>query len=168
MNKKPLIPLAKFLMRMTPLDICIVDDIPSYFNEDMLKIANAAGYAKFQRLFVVDSTMMAKLLKRPPDIIILDIKGVTDPELAKDGFGIAELLARNTNTFIVLTSAHKFRLKNQSFQSDYVIGQRLLTPVDFVAELDEIVSAALSRKIRFYRAIVFRIGFWIGKYALSN
>jgi hypothetical protein len=168
MNKKLLLPIAKVLMRLNPLDICIVDDVPSYFNEDMLKIAKAAGYSKFQRLYVVDNSMMARLLEHHPDIIILDIKGVTDAALAKDGFGIAELLSRNTNTFIVLTSAHKYKLQNQQFQSDYVIGQRLLTPVDFVAEIDEIVSAALSRKIRFYRAVVFRLGFWVARFALSG
>jgi len=83
--------LAKKLMAAYPLKICIIDDKQTYFSEAMLRVAASAGFPGIERHLVVDNKLMSALLETPPDIIILDIKGVAEPDVAKDGFGIARL-----------------------------------------------------------------------------
>ena len=154
-------------MKAQPLDICIADDVKAYFNEQMLELAKAAGYRGIRRLYHIDKTVLNELLDNPPDIIILDIKDVVDPEIAKDGFDIARLLRKNTNVFIVITSAHKYKMRNIQLYCDYILEDRLLTPVDFIDELETIISTLLNRKMRFYKKTIFRLGFKLAKLHLG-
>ena len=116
------------------------------------------GFAGIERHTRVTPTLMDSWLSDTPDIVILDIKGVTAPEVAKDGFGVATLLRRSTDAYVAVTSAHQFHLKNAQREFDYVIEARLLTAVDFVDELERIVDDYFCRKARFYRRVAFRVG----------
>lgn len=145
-------------MQWGHLRIAIADDESSYFTPQMLGMADKAGFAGIERYERVTSALMDKWLLDTPDIVILDIKGVTAPEVAKDGFGVAMLLRRSTNAYVVVTSAHQFHLRNAQREFDYVIEDRLLTAVDFVHELEQIADDYFKRKARFYRRTAFRLG----------
>lgn len=168
MKLKLLHSLSKALQYIQPLNILIVDDVESYFNEDMIKAANSAGYNRITRYYNIDKELLKKIIENPVDIIILDIKGIVNTEIAKDGFDIAKLLYKNTNTFIVITSAHKYKLRNEHREFDYIINSRLLTQVDFIDELYTITGEYLDRKIKFYNKILLRLGYKLGKYTLSK
>jgi hypothetical protein len=168
MRDRLLIRLARKLMRVGRLKICIVDDQRTYFNENMIAIARAAGFSHIQRCYIIDHQLLQELLKLPPDIIILDIKGVTDKEVAKDGFGIAQLMYDRTNAYVVVTSAHKFYLHETHTHYDYLIEERFLTAVDFVRELATITDRYLRAKVRFWGKPIFRLGFYLAKKALMS
>ena len=84
-------------------------------------------------------------------------------EIGIDGFDIARTMMRETNTYVVVTSAHRYKLKNENSEYDYIINNRLLTAVDFLEELHSIVSDAFELKINWYKNIAFRIGFGLIK-----
>ncbi|MBM4025763.1 MAG: hypothetical protein FJ280_10200 [Planctomycetes bacterium] len=111
MRDKLVVRLGKKLMGLGALRICIVDDVASYFNEQMIAIAKEAGFTRIERLYVLDAGKLEDLLACPPDIIILDIKGITEKSVAKDGFAVARLMFEKTHCFVVVTSAHKFYLR---------------------------------------------------------
>ena len=150
--------LGKFLLKLTPLKVCIIDDTKAYFNEQMLLTASASGEYCFEREFKCNSIILNDLLKYPRDIVIIDIKGTTTEDIGKDGFDVAKVLLQKTSSFIVTTSAHKFHLKNRDQYGDYVITDRLLTAIDFIEELETISSIYLKRKIKFYQKITFKVG----------
>jgi chemotaxis response regulator CheB len=162
------IKVGKFLMKHGNLKICIVDDQKTYFSDNMIQVANSAGFKSIERYFIVDKQLMKILLENPPDIIILDIKGIAEEDVAKDGFGIAKVLFDNTNTFVVITSAHKFFLHETHKSYDYMIKERLLTAVDFVEELALIIDRYLRSKVRIYKKMIFRIGFSMVKKAIIH
>jgi hypothetical protein len=166
MKDKMLLRLGRKLMRAGNLRICVVDDQQTYFNENMLAVARAAGFSHIERYYLIDGLRLRKLLDSPPDIIILDIKGITDKSVAKDGFGIAKLMFDQTNAYVVITSAHKWYLHETHKDYDYVIEERFLTAVDFVEELQRITERYLASKVRFWRKVVFRIGLSLAKRAL--
>jgi hypothetical protein len=166
MKDKLLVKLGKRIMRAGRLRICVVDDQKTYFHENMLAAAKAAGFSHIIRYYVIDAQLLQKLLRSPPDIIILDIKGVADKKVAKDGFGIAKLMFERTNAYIVITSAHKFYLRETHTQYDYLIEDRFLTIVDFVEELGRITEKYLKAKVRFWGKPVFRLGFFLARKAL--
>lgn len=162
-----LVKIGKWLMRRGRLRIVIADDEEVYFNERMLRVAGNAGYHGIERTTRVTHEVLAKWLKKPPDIVILDIRNVCDPDVAKDGVELARTLLRETNSMIVITSAHKFHLRKSFPDVDYIIENRHLTSVDFVDELSNIVEKYLTRKTRFYKHLSFRIGMSLARGALQ-
>ena len=168
MRDKLLLRLGRKLMSAGNLRICVVDDQGTYFNENMLAVARAAGFSHIERYYLIDNQRLRKLLHSPPDIIILDIKGIADKGVAKDGFGIAKLMFDKTSTYVVITSAHKWYLHETHKDYDYVIEERFLTAVDFVDELQRITERYLASKVRFWRKVVFRIGLSLANHALLS
>lgn len=166
MRDRFVVSLGKKLMGAGRLRICIIDDQPTYFNDQMLAIARAAGFSHIVREYVVDNDRLERLLSNPPDIIILDIKGVTDGKSAKDGWGIAKLMFDRTSAYVVVTSAHRFFLHETHRDYDYLIEDRFLTGVDFVEELVRIADRYLRSKARFWAKPVFRLGLFLARRAL--
>lgn len=159
MKEKFLFKIGKKFMKWGKLEIVIIDDEKTYFNPQMLEMAAAAGFPYIERYYLVDEKLFKQLQESPPNILILDIKKITKPNIAKDGFAIASLMFKNTNAYVAITSAHKYYLHEFHKDYDYIIQERLLTGVDFIEELDKIIKDYLNRKIKFYKKILFRIGF---------
>lgn len=159
--------LGRFLMGLSAIKICIVDDEKAYFNENLLKLAHENGFTNIERYFKIDSDLFEDLHSSPRDIVILDIQGVTVPEVAKDGLHVASHLIKHTHTYVVVTSAHQFHLTNQLAHVDYVIEDRLLTAVDFLNELNLIVEDYLYKKTSFYKKIIFRTGYRLAKQGVT-
>ena len=155
--------VGRWLMGLNCISICIIDDESIYFNNDLIALAKINGFKNIERYHQVNKTLMQQLQENARDIIILDVQGVTTPDVAKDGLHLASSLARTTNTYIAITSAHKFHLTNRITEVDYVIEDRLLTAVDFLNELTNIVENYLEKKSNFYKNIVFKIGFSLTK-----
>lgn len=148
------------------LRICIVDDEGIYFNPQMLSIAEAAGFRGIERHASVTAELLNDLLSNPRDIVVLDIQGVAEPNVARDGFEVARILYKSTPTYVAVTSARSYRLKRANTAFDYVIEERLLTGVDFVDELELMVGEYLTQKTRFYRRLLFKAGFGLARRAL--
>lgn len=168
MRNNLLVRIGKFLMKHGNLKICIIDDQKTYFSGNMLQIAKSAGFYNIERFYMVDEELMKDLLKKPPDIVIIDIRGIAKKNVAKDGFGIAKALYDNTSSYIVITSAHKFFLHETHKSYDYLMKERLLTAVDFVDELAVIIDRYLKLKVKIYKKILFRIGFRMAKKAIVH
>jgi hypothetical protein len=168
MKSKKTMLFGKILMKIQPLKICIIDDVESYFNKTMLNIASADGNLIFERWDKIGELELKNLVQSPRDIVILDIKGIVDPAIGKDGFDIAKHLHQNTPSYIVTTSAHKFKLKNRDYYGDYVLTERLLTPIDFIDELNYIISDYLEKRIKPYQKLIFKMGLKLAKKALLN
>lgn len=158
--------LGKWLMEKGNFRIVIVDDEDVYFGPKLLAIAKHAGYGAIERYSKVDADLHKKLCNRPPQILILDVKNVVDPDIATDGLELSEHLAQVTPSFIAVTSAHRYHLNNRVTKVDYIIESRVLTGVEFVAELRNMTEKCLSTKIRFYSKIAFRVGFAAAKKSL--
>jgi hypothetical protein len=156
--------VGKTLMKLNPISVIIIDDVKSYFNPTMLSIANANGNISFERHYKCDSTLLRNLVERPRDILIIDIKGTVSDDVGRDGFDIANHVYNNTNTFVAITSAHKFHLKNRDSYGDHVIAERLMTPIDFTEEMNLIISLYLKKKAKFYQKLVFKAGKYMFKY----
>lgn len=167
MKHKVLSKIGKFLMKITSIRICIIDDEDIYFNKNMLNIATNTGFNKIDRHSKVDHILLSRLQKKPYDIIILDVQGITEPDVAKDGMQIAALLNKTTNSYIVVTSAHQFHLINEMTAVDYIIENKLLTTTDFIDELTGITEDYLTKKSSFYKNILFKMGFAIMKKSIS-
>ena len=159
MKHKPLQGIGKFLMKLNNVNICIVDDEDIYFNKNMLNIASNAGFTKIDRHSKIDNSLLNRLQKKPYDIVILDVQGITEPDVAKDGMQIASLLSRTTSCYIVVTSAHQFHLVNDMTKVDYIMENKIQTTADFVDELIEIVDDFLNKKASFYKKLLFKAGF---------
>ena len=159
MKHKMINGLGRLLMKINALSICIVDDEEIYFNAAMIKTAKNAGFTRIERYQKIDRDLLNRLQEQSYDIVILDIKGITDPAVAKDGMQVASLLNRTTNSYVVITSAHQFHLVNEMTNVDYVIENKLLTSADFIDELIEIVDDFISRKSTFYKNLLFKTGF---------
>lgn len=168
MRNKFLFMIGRKLMSMGKLKIYIIDDQETYFSKTILEIVEKAGFTSIERYYIVTKELLEKFLSDPPDIIILDIKGIAEKDVAKDGFGIAKMMFEKTNSYVVITSAHKFYLHETHKQYDYLIQERLLTAVDLIDELTNIVENYLKYKVDFYKKIIFRIGFKIAKSALAS
>lgn len=154
---------AKLLMIKGKLRICIIDDEEAYFTPQMIELANSVGFNLIERFFKVDRDLMKNLIDSPRDIVILDIKGISAPTVASDGMKIGKLIYDQTRSFVVLTSAHKFHLSEHHKSYDYVIQDRVLTAIDFIEELNHITERYLQYKIKFFKKIVFRVGYQIAK-----
>lgn len=150
--------LGVFLTKISPIKIIIIDDVKTYFNESMLSLAKSKGNVTIERYFKCDSTLLESLVSNPRDILIVDIKGTIDTSIGKDGFDIARHVFNNTNTFVAITSAHKFHLKNRENYGDYILSERLMTPVDFNEELNIIIERYLEKKTKIYQKLFFKIG----------
>lgn len=159
MKHKVISEMGRFLMKINALSICIVDDEEIYFNERMMKTAEKAGFTCIDRFQIIDEELLNRFQEDPYDIVIMDIKGVAKPDVAKDGMQVASLLNRTTNSYIVITSAHQFHLVNEMTNVDYVIENKLLTSADFIDELIEIVEDFIYKKSSFYKKILFKTGF---------
>ncbi len=168
MKEPVLCTLGKWFMRIWPISILIVDDERAYFNPQMIKAARDAGFPKIRRLYKVDATILRELQTRPPDIIVLDIRGVTTDDVAKDGLALADHLRKNTNSYIAVTSAHQYHLTNRITDVDYVIEDRLLTIVDFIEHLNTMSRDCLSRRKRFYQRIGLRMGLFFLRHSLPK
>lgn len=168
MKSRKLSSFGKFLMKIQPLKICIIDDVESYFNRDMLSLASANGNIYFERWYKIGSLELKNLIQNNRDIVILDIKGIVEDDIGKDGFDIAKYLSETTSSFIVTTSAHKFKLKNRTYYGDYVMSDRLLTPVDFASELDVIIEEYLSKKLKPYKKVFFKLGYKFFKKSMAG
>lgn len=151
--------IGRWLMGLDGPKICIIDDEEIYFNDDLLTLARKNGFKNIERHQLVDKELLKSLQVAPRDIVILDVQGVTTPDVAKDGLHLASSLTKTTNSYVVITSAHKFHLTNRATEVDYVIEDRLLTAVDFLSELTNIVEDYLEKKSSFYKKIAFKAGF---------
>lgn len=163
--------LAKFgkiLMRFGKLKILIADDEATYFNAQMISLANSAGYHGIERIHKIDQARLRMLIDNPPDIIILDVKGVCAPDVAKDGIELANMLVRETSIMVAITSAHKFHLTGHIANVDHIIERRNLTAVDFVDELYIIVEKYLTAKAKFYKHLSFRAGIALARGAMQR
>ncbi|WP_029292930.1 hypothetical protein [Chryseobacterium hispalense] len=150
--------LGIFFTKISPLKIVIIDDVKTYFNETMLSIARSKGNINFERYYKCDAFLLENLVSNPRDILIVDIKGTITPDIGKDGFDIAKHVYNNTSTFVAITSAHKFHLKNRESYGDYVMSERLMTPVDFNDELNIIIEQYLIKKTKIYEKLLFKVG----------
>lgn len=159
--------LGQTFMKLFPIKVIIIDDVKTYFNDQMLNVANSKGNFKFERYYKCDNILLQNLISNPRDILIIDIKGVADKTIGKDGFDIAKHVFNNTNTYVVITSAHKFHLQNRESYGDYIMSERLLTPIDFTDELNIIVDNYLKSKTKIYQKIGYKIGKIIFKYGLN-
>lgn len=88
-------------MRISGLKICIVDDEKTYFNNELLALAKEKGFGEIERHYNIDQGLFLDLHKNSRDIIILDIQGITDESVAKDGLQVAASLVEHTNTYVV-------------------------------------------------------------------
>jgi len=168
MKSKNITWVGKLLMKIQPIRICIIDDVDSYFNKTMLNLAGADGNLIFERWNKIGELELKNLVQSPRDIVILDIKGIVDREIGKDGFDIAKYLHENTPSYIVTTSAHKFKLKNRSYYGDYVLAERLLTPLDFIDELNFIIGDYLETRLKPYRKLLFKVGLKLAQKKLTG
>jgi hypothetical protein len=96
----------------------------------------------------------------------MDIKGTVAKDLGKDGFDVVSHILKNTSTFVAITSAHKHQLKNRTASVDYVIEDRLLTPIDFTEEVNIMINKYLKTKVRIYKKIGYRIGKLIARHGI--
>lgn len=158
---------GKFFMKLSPLRIIIIDDVKSYFNENMLSIASANGNISFERYYKCDGILLKNLVENPRDILIMDIKGTVTSDIGKDGFDVANHIYKNTNTFVTTTSAHKFHLKNRENFGDYIISERLMTPIDFCEEINIIIDKYLKQKTKINQKLFFKLGKYLYKYGLK-
>lgn len=51
MKESIYIKVGKFLMKHGNLRICIVDDQKTYFSENIIQVANSAGFKNIERIF---------------------------------------------------------------------------------------------------------------------
>jgi hypothetical protein len=160
--------IGSSVMKIWPLKVIIIDDVDTYFNEQMLSIAGANGRILFERYSICDGALLKNLVENPRDILIIDIKGTVTSELGKDGFDVAQHVYSNTSTFVAVTSAHKYHLKNKASYGDYIIQERLLTPIDFVEELNLMIEKYLKTKVALYQKIGFRAGKYLLKMGLPS
>ncbi|RAR75689.1 hypothetical protein [Flavobacterium aciduliphilum] len=160
--------IGKLLMKISPMKIIIIDDVKSYFNENMLSIASANGNISFERYYKCDGILLKNLIENPRDILIIDIKGTVTEDIGKDGFNVASHVFNNTNTFVATTSAHKFHLKNRENYGDYIISERLMTPVDFCEELNIMIEKYLKQKTKIYQKVIYKLGKYFFKYGLNK
>ena len=158
--------LGKLLMRLQCLHITIIDDAPVYFSEEMLYLSSGAGYPGIKRIYWIDKEVFHDLHKNPPNIVIIDVKDVVDPKIAKDGLDVAASLYKNTHTYVVVTSAHQYHLRKEMNENDYILEDRNLTAVDFINVLSTITQNYLRTKLKPYRKLIFRLGFSLAKRVL--
>ncbi|MEX2410761.1 MAG: hypothetical protein WD607_05195 [Candidatus Paceibacterota bacterium] len=149
------------IMKLSPIKVIIIDDVSSYFNEQMLSIASANSAVTFERYEVCDAILLKNLISNPRDILIIDIKGTVSQDIGNDGFDVAKHVYENTSTFVAVTSAHKYHLKNRTSYGDYVLEDRLMTPIDFCHELNNMIEIYLKIKLKVYKKISYRIGSWL-------
>lgn len=155
------------LMKIKPIKVCIIDDVKTYFNEQMLSVASSKGNMTFERYQKCDTILLKSLVSNPRDILIVDIKGTPTLEVGKDGFDIVRHVTQNTSTFIATTSAHKYHLKSKENFGDYIIAERILTPVDFTEEMNSMINNYLKIKTRFYQKIIYKVGLYFLKHGLN-
>jgi hypothetical protein len=167
MKQKTISAAGKFLMKLSPIKICIIDDEEAYFNKSMLETAKNSGFKKIDRHYKIDHKLFTSLQQSPYDILILDVQGIVDPTVAKDGLYVASTLTRTTNSYIAITSAHQFHLTNKITEVDYIIEQRLLTAVDFLDILIHMTDDYLERKAKPYKNLIFKLGFSLAKKSLG-
>ena len=132
MKHKPLNGLGKLLMKIDNVSICIIDDEDVYFNKAMLNTAKNSGFNEIDRYSKIDYALLDRLQKNPYDIVVLDVQGITEPSIAKDGMQIASLLSRTTCSYIVITSAHQFHLINDMTKVDYKMENKIQTTADYI------------------------------------
>jgi hypothetical protein len=160
--------IGLLVMKLSPIKVIIIDDVDTYFNEQMLSIASANGTITFERYTQCDSNLLKSLVSNPRDILIIDIKGTVSGDIGKDGFDVAKHVFLNTQTYVAVTSAHKYHLRNRTNYGDYVMEDRLLTPIDFTEELNSMIDKYLKKKISIYQKIGFRFGKYLFKYGINN
>lgn len=160
--------IGRGFMKLSPINVIIIDDVSTYFNPEMLSITSAKGNISFERYSKCDSVLLKSMVSNSRDILIMDIKGTVTKDIGKDGFDVASHILANTKTFVVITSAHKHQLKNRSIQIDHVIEDRLLTPLDFAEEMEIIISKYLKRKSSFYSKLGYRIGIKLIRYGVAQ
>lgn len=158
---------GKFLMSIGNFRICIIDDEEAYFSENMLQFARNAGFKNIERHYRLDYNLFQDLQLNPRDIVVLDVQGIVEPSIAKDGVYVASTLSRNTPSFVAITSAHQYHLTNKVVDADYVIENRILTAVDFLDVLHDMVAHCIESKLSFYRKILFKTGYSLSKQAIA-
>lgn len=159
---------GKNLMKLAPVNVIIIDDVSTYFNEQMLSVASANGNISFERHSKCDSILLKSLVTNPRDILIMDIKGTVHKDIGKDGFDVVDHKIKNTTTFVAITSAHKYQLKNRLNEVDYVIEDRLLTPIDFSDEMNIMIDKYLKIKTKIFGKLSYKVGKKIFKYGIGK
>jgi len=163
-----LVALGKWLMQKNCLRILIADDESVYFTKRMIDAAHTAGYHGIERVSQIDDLKLQEILEFPPHVIILDVKGVCPPDVAKDGIELARLLVRETPSMIVITSAHHFHLHSTLTEIDYIIESRTLTSVDFINEISSIVDKYMKIKSKPYQNLLMKLGLKLARGALQS
>jgi len=163
LKNKIVVALGKKLMSLGKYKICIVDDEKAYFTKPMVQAAKKAGFSVIDRYYSVDKKLLTKFQNNHYDLIILDVRGSTEEDIAKDGIELAVMLKRTTPCCIAITSAHQFYLRNKMKDIDYVIENRTLTVTDFIDTINDVVTYSLDKHYTFYKKIIFRVGFTLAK-----
>ena len=57
--------LGRFLMKISKIKICIIDDEEIYFNETHLNLAKINGFGNIERFYQIDSELFSDLQKTP-------------------------------------------------------------------------------------------------------
>lgn len=166
MKHKVVSKIGKFLMAIGRFRICIIDDEEAYFDENMLEIARSAGFKHIERHYKINKDLFKDLQENPRDLVVLDVQGIVDPSIAKDGIYVASTLIKNTPSFVAITSAHQYHLTNKMIDVDYVIENRILTVVDFLDVIHDMVSHCIENKLSFYKKVLFKAGYKLSKQAI--
>jgi hypothetical protein len=169
MREKITFLIGKKLMKLSNIRICIIDDKYSiYFSEEKVSLLEFAGY-KVERIEYIDSRdTLDRLLMSPPDILVLDIKGIADPSLAKDGFDLATIFNKETKSYIVVTSEDLYQLENIRRNYDDVL-PRELSAVELYEHMEKMIKKMIELKYNFYQGVTLKIGMkLIKKSALYN
>ncbi len=166
MKHKPIVYISKQLMKWGDYKICIIDDEDIYFNKTMIRMAKEAGFVNIDRYSTVNDRLHKKILSDYYDLIILDVRGSTEPSVAKNGISLASSLSKRISSYIAITSAHQYHLSNETIKADYIIENRTLTNVDFIEVLHVMVADSLDRKVSFYKKILFKVGFALFKQSI--
>ena len=58
-------------------------------------------------------------------------------------------------------------LKSKENFGDYIIAERILTPVDFTEEMNSMINNYLKIKTRFYQKIIYKVGLYFLKHGLN-
>lgn len=150
--------IGRAIFRRYQPSFVIVDDVKTNFGPVLLRHASASGYQKIDRIYFVKSKELSRLVKPDGyDVIILDIKGVVDTSIAKDGLQLSELIRRTNSAYLALTSAHQYQLDKRTLSADRIIEDKIMTAVDFVKVLDEITEDLIERKLKLFRRFALKI-----------
>jgi hypothetical protein len=158
-----LVGIGRWLIAVTGLRIAILGDRSTYFNRNLVAAAEALGFAAVERHYRIDDELLHELIIKPPDILMIDVDGVFDKDVARSGSYIAWLMRRYTNAYTAVTSTSSKFSCEAHMEFDYLIDREFLTPVDFAAEIRKIMGRCLCTRVRLWRKLFFQLGTFLAK-----